>query len=148
MMGSSCGKKIALLILLLAPADGQAQLLAALSGHSKTVTSVSFSPDGKSLVSGSWDQSVRIWDAASHQLVATLEGHTGAVTTVAYSPDGKFIISSSRDHSIIVWDAVTHQTIAKLSGHSGTVTSVCYSPDGKTIASSGEVSGTRRPTSC
>ena len=59
------------------------------------MTSVAYSPDSKSIVGGSWDYSLRIWDATTYQPVATLEGHTSAVTSVAYSPDGTTIISGS-----------------------------------------------------
>ena len=141
MNSSKCCRTIGILIVLLTPVNTWAQLLTAMSGHAKTVTSVSYSPDGKSIVSGSWDHSIKIWDAVTYQLTATLNGHTGAVTSVSYSPDGKFIASGSRDHSINVWDARTHQAVATLIGHAGTVTSVSYSPDGNSIVSGGEDQG-------
>ena len=129
---------IGLLIVLVAPADARAQLLAALHGHSKTVTSVSYSLDGQFIVTGSWDHSVRIWSAVTHQPLQTLNGHTGAVTSVAYSPDGELIISGGRDHVIRVWDARTYQPVATLSGHTGSVTTVGYSRDGSSIISGSE----------
>ena len=129
---------IGLLIVLIAPADTRAQLLAALHGHSKTVTSVSYSPDGQFIATGSWDHSIRIWSAVTHQPVATLNGHTGAVTSVAYRPDGDRIISGGRDHAIRVWDARTYQPVATLSGHTGSVTTVAYSRDGSAIISGSE----------
>jgi WD40 repeat protein len=57
-----------------------------------TVSSIAFSPDGKQIVSGSWDKTVRRWDAATgEQLLLALEGHTDRVSSVAFSPDGKHI---------------------------------------------------------
>lgn len=60
-------------------------------GHSRSVTSVAFSPDGKQVVSGSNDETVRLWNAATEAPLQTLEGHSDWVTSVALSLDGKLL---------------------------------------------------------
>jgi WD40 repeat protein len=106
-------------------------------GHADGVTSVAYSPDGKQIVSGSRDRTVRVWDTETGEVVAgPFEGHTKAVISVAYSPDGKQIVSCSEDQMVRVWDAKTGEVVAgPFEGHTNAVMSVAYSPDGKQIAS-------------
>ena len=73
------------------------QLTATLEGHTGGVRSVSFSPDGKTLATGSDDSTARLWDVGSGQLTATLEGHTGGVNSVSFSPAGKTLATGSDD---------------------------------------------------
>jgi len=65
---------------------------------------VSFSPDGKRIVSGSQDKTVKVWDAQTGQETLTLKGHSDLVTSVSFSPDGKRIVSGSGDKTLKVWD--------------------------------------------
>ena len=81
-----------------------------LIGHTDTVTSAAFSPDGKRIVSGSSDETVRIWDASTGQPVGSpLEGRTDYVRSVAFSPDGKRIVSESYN-TVQIQDAATSQS--------------------------------------
>ena len=75
--------------------------------HSSSVGSVSFSPNGKRIVSGSDDNTVKIWDAETGKLIRSLTGHSDSVRSVSFNPNGTRIVSGSFDNTIIIWDAKT-----------------------------------------
>ena len=100
-----------------------------------TVHSVAFSPDGKTLASGSRDRTVRLWEVASGKETATLPGHTDTVYSVAFSPDGKTLASGSGDRTVKLWDVASGKEAVTLRGHTDAALSVAFSPDGKTLAS-------------
>lgn len=108
-----------------------------LVGHTDSVMSVAFSNDGKWVVSGSMDSTIRIWDTEIGLPVGDpLRGHGKGVNAVAFSPDGKQIVSGSRDCTICVWDVATGSRVAgPFEGHKDKVLSVVMLPDGKRIVS-------------
>jgi WD40 repeat protein len=104
------------------------------AGHSETVTSVAFSPDGKTLASGSLDSRIKLWDVSTGKELRTLIGHR--VTSVAFSPSGQTLANGNLDNTIELWDAPTgREGVFPLTGHSSFVTSVAFSPDRKILAS-------------
>jgi WD40 repeat protein len=106
-----------------------------LYGNSSCVISVAFSTDGTKIISGSYDNTIKIWNANTGECIKTLEGHSRSVESVAYSTDGTKIISGSMDNTIKIWDANTGECLQTLEGHTSTVLSVAYSPDGTRIIS-------------
>ncbi|PYQ64185.1 MAG: hypothetical protein DMF53_08055, partial [Acidobacteria bacterium] len=100
-----------------------------LTGHTAAVQAASFSPDGTRVVTASYDQTARIWNAATGQPIATLR-HTAAVQAASFSPDGTRVVTASDDKTARVWNATTGQPIAILTGHTGPVWAASFSPDG------------------
>jgi WD40 repeat protein len=120
-------------IRLLDLATGQ---LTTLTGHTSPVEAAAFSPDGRTLATGSTDATIRLWDLATGQVTATLTPHGGYVVSVAFSPDGRTLATASTDGGTVrLWDVATGQATTTLFGHTEFVWSVAFSPDGRTLAS-------------
>jgi WD40 repeat protein len=83
-------------------------MLPTLRGHNSRVTSVAFSPDGSKIISGSYDRTIRVWDARTGaEMLPPLRGHDSSIYSVAFSPDGLKIISEEFDQTTRVWDTST-----------------------------------------
>jgi WD40 repeat protein/energy-coupling factor transporter ATP-binding protein EcfA2 len=106
-----------------------------LEGHDKDVTSVSFSPDSKTLASASFDKTIKLWNVETGEEIRTLKGHNILVSSVSFSPDGEKLVSGGGDSIIKLWDIKTGEVIHTLKGHNDLVYDVSFSPDGNTLAS-------------
>lgn len=111
-----------------------------LEGHSATVISVCISPDGRMILSGSEDKTIRLWDSRTGMPIKMLKGHTAGVLSLCISPDGSTVASGSAkaDSTVRLWNPQTGEEIKKLEGHSDSVTIVRISSDGETVASASE----------
>ena len=106
-----------------------------LEGHTDTITDISFSPDGKFIVSSSKDKTVKLWNRDGSEKKPALQGKYGnEFTSVAFSPDSQIIAAGNKDSKIHLW-RLNGTLITTLTGHSDWVTNIRFSPDGKTIVS-------------
>lgn len=117
--------------------------LKTLRGHLAPVVAVACSPDGRRIVTGSFDHTARIWDADEGTELLVLRGHRREVRAVAFSPDGRRVVTGSADRTARVWDVATGREQSRLEGHTGWVTSVAFSPDDRRIVT-GSLDGTVR----
>ena len=105
--------------------------------HPDGVPSVKFSPDGKLLATGGYDNNVRIWQVSNGELLNTFYGHTGMVVKLTFSPDGKSLASASADDTARLWDLASGES-KTLSAHGADVWALAFSADGKSLLTGGE----------
>lgn len=109
-----------------------------LSGHTEDVQAVAFSPDGKTLASGSDDHTVRLWDVAGERAVAVLDDYPDKVGAVAFSPDGKILAAGGMGGTVQLWDMGTRRPVATFKSGGVSVGDLAFSPDGEALAVAGD----------
>lgn len=111
----------------------QTRELMSFSPHA-AVASANFSPDGKWIVTASWDNSARIWNAETGLAERKLVGaHTGYVNSAVFSPNGEFVLTASDDRTAKLWNAQTGEVVHSFEGHAGRVRFAAFSPNGNLI---------------
>jgi len=106
-----------------------------LTAHEKSVVSVVFGPDGKSIATGSDDGTAIVWETQSGKLIRTFRPHAGEVTCLAFSPDGETLATGTCFFwHLDLWGIRSGQRLHALKGHKGCINSLAFSPDGKTVA--------------
>lgn len=111
------------------------RLLCTFIGHRDEVTSVAITPDGKQVISGSSDKTLKIWDMKTGKKLFTLEGHTKPITAIAVTPNGKRVISASEDKTLKVWDLQTAKETFTLNGHEDSVNAIAITSNCKQVIS-------------
>ncbi len=106
-------------------------------GHSSVITSLALSPDGKWLLSGSWDDSVRLWDMESGREIYRFDAPRSGINSVAISPDGKRMYAAGSDNVLRVWSLETGALLRTMAGHRSFIQAIAVSPNGEWLATGG-----------
>ena len=108
-------------IFLISSFPSSSYLQTTLSGHSNSVASVAYNPDGQILASGSYDNTIKLWNLTKNKEIRTFKGHSAWVAAVAITPNNKSLVSGSYDNTIKLWNLVNGEQIRTFKGHSDSV---------------------------
>ncbi|MEO5726402.1 MAG: WD40 repeat domain-containing protein, partial [Byssovorax sp.] len=106
-------------------------LIRTLAGHTNSVWGVAVSPDGRTALSASHDQNLKVWDISSGCELRTLAGHAAEINEVAVTPRGDLAVSASEDRTLKMWDLATDRLVGTLTGHAAPVTGVAVTSEGR-----------------
>ncbi|KAK6530290.1 hypothetical protein TWF694_003652 [Orbilia ellipsospora] len=114
--------------------------LQVLEGHSFEIINIAFSPDGASIASVSYDNSIRLWDVTTGECIRVLDYEPGISNNILFSPDGTVLASTIDDGKVRLWDvyAVTEQVARTLEGHWAFVSHIEFSSDGRLLVSASQ----------
>ncbi|MBD2068156.1 serine/threonine protein kinase [Leptolyngbya sp. FACHB-671] len=105
------------------------------TGHSSFVNSLVLSSNGQTLISGSADKTIKIWNFNTSEEIRTLTGHFSFVNRLAVTPDGRLLVSTSADQMIKIWEIATGQELRTLAGHTSPIDALVITPDGHHLIS-------------
>ena len=128
--GKAANRRVELIICLDAETKEKPLVFVPL-GHSKCIQSVTISPDGRYALSGSEDQTLKLWDISNGREIRTFKGHSDSVTSVAVTPDGRQVLSGSADQTLKLWDISNGKEIRTFRGHSGYIGKIAITPDSR-----------------
>jgi WD40 repeat protein len=111
------------------------KLLRRLKGHKGQLACVAFAPDGKRLLTGGGDGTLRLWDLGSGKELRVIKAHAGIVQSAAFSPDGRRLLSGGADNALYVWDTASGEEVRKLEEPVGSVNAVAFLPGGRCAVS-------------
>ncbi len=114
-----------------------ATLVRVFDGHRDAIYSLALSPDNSTLASGSYDQKIILWNAATAGQIKTLNGHNGAVFALDFRPDGKLLASASADRTVKLWDVASGERRDTLAQSLKELYTIAFSPDGKRLLAGG-----------
>lgn len=106
-------------------------------GHTDALYALALLPDGMTLVTGGYDQSIRFWNIADGKETRLLKGHNGGVFALSFRPDGKVLASTSADRTVKLWEVATGKRLDTLSQPLKEQNALTFAPDGKTLVAGG-----------
>lgn len=118
--------------------DACASMLKRIRGHEETVSGLAYDAAGETMITASWDRTVRVWTLRGPEhveYIPSLVGHAGRVLAAAFSPDGAILASAGDDGAIRLWDPELAQPLGRIDAHRQRISAIAFSPDGRLIAS-------------